>query len=132
MCGTFWCGCVYVAPTILTDPAVEIWRMKTSWEFILQPWHLLFATFAGWVIRKQQTVIGYSHAENWVLKERHGHEALSVHTRCNFRNTLPDSRKDPKADAAGVFGIPRELAHQRGVFESAAQNKQSGDEACGE
>ena len=39
-------------------------------SFILQPWHLMFFVFAGWVNRQQQEVIDYLRTENQVLKEK--------------------------------------------------------------
>ncbi|MBU1701131.1 MAG: hypothetical protein KJ970_19865 [Candidatus Eisenbacteria bacterium] len=47
-------------------------------EFILQPWHLLLATFAGWLNREQQTIIEYLRAENQVLKEAHGKSRIKL------------------------------------------------------
>ncbi|MBU1950034.1 MAG: hypothetical protein KJ927_15070, partial [Candidatus Eisenbacteria bacterium] len=47
-------------------------------EFILQPWHLLLAAFAGWVNREQQAVIDYLRAENQVLKEAHGKRRIKL------------------------------------------------------
>ena len=39
-------------------------------SFILQPWHLMFFVFAGWVNRQQQEVIDDLRTENQVLKEK--------------------------------------------------------------
>ncbi|MBU1701045.1 MAG: DDE-type integrase/transposase/recombinase [Candidatus Eisenbacteria bacterium] len=52
--------------------------MERSVEFILQPWHLLLAAFAGWVNREQQAVIDYLRAENQVLKEAHGKRRIKL------------------------------------------------------
>jgi transposase InsO family protein len=41
-------------------------------NFILQPWHLLVASMAGWVNHRQQEVIDFLRTENQILKEKLG------------------------------------------------------------
>ncbi len=41
-------------------------------NFLLQPWHLLVLSLAGWVNRQQQSVIDYLLTENRVLRENLG------------------------------------------------------------
>ena len=45
-------------------------------SFILQPWHLMFFVFAGWVNRQQQDVIEYLRTENQVLKKKLGKKRI--------------------------------------------------------
>ena len=41
---------------------------------ILQPWHLLVVSLAGWLNHQQQAVVDYLSTENQVLKEKFGNK----------------------------------------------------------
>lgn len=41
-------------------------------RFLLQPWHLLVLSIAGWVSRQQQDAIAYLRTENKILREKLG------------------------------------------------------------
>ena len=46
--------------------------------FVLQPWQILVAAFAGWITREQDAVIEYLREENRVLKQQLGHRRLRL------------------------------------------------------
>ena len=48
---------------------------------VIQPFHLLVITLAGWLNRQQQTVIDYLIEENRVLKEQLGDRRLHITDR---------------------------------------------------
>ena len=45
-------------------------------QFILQPWQLYVAIFAGWIHREQQTAIEYLRTENQILREKLGKKRI--------------------------------------------------------
>ena len=45
-------------------------------SFLLQPWHLLVLSLAGWVNRQQQKAIAYLRTENQVLREKLGKKRI--------------------------------------------------------
>ncbi len=45
-------------------------------SFLLQPWHLLLLSVAGWVNRQQQDVIASLRTENQILREKHGKKRI--------------------------------------------------------
>ena len=45
-------------------------------RLLLQPWHLLLFSVAGWVNRQQQDVIAYLRTENQVLREKLGKKRI--------------------------------------------------------
>jgi hypothetical protein len=45
-------------------------------SFLLQPWHLLLLSVAGWVNRQQQDAIAYLRTENQILRENLGKKRI--------------------------------------------------------
>jgi hypothetical protein len=47
-------------------------------NFVLQPWQLLLAIFAGWINRQQQAVIDFQRIEIQILWERLGKKRIRL------------------------------------------------------
>ena len=45
-------------------------------SILLQPWHLLVLSVAGWINREQQKVVAYLWTENQVLREKLGKKRI--------------------------------------------------------
>ena len=69
------------------DTCVDEWQIKkhggafrpiirSTMEFILQPWQLFVLILAGWMNCQQQEVIEYFQTENQVLKEKLGKKRI--------------------------------------------------------
>ncbi len=47
-------------------------------SFVLKPWQLWVAAFAGWINQQQQQVIRFLRTENQVLKETQGKKRIRL------------------------------------------------------